>query len=360
MQQPGIPGLTCGPDVLPAVHDLSDPDGRDAGSAAPVPELLTGRGLAALMTLPGVGSKRAVDLARRFCTWQRFLAASEHEVAAAVGASTAGRVVAARSATIPHHDLPHGIQVVSIYEEHYPARLRAIPDPPPVLWWQGRLPTQPAIAVVGTRSPTPFGQQVALLSAQVAAEHGLPVISGLALGVDSLSHSAGLDHGQPTWAVLGQGIATFPTRGDRAALARRILTSGGGLMCEVPPTTPLAVHMLTRRNRIQSGLSEAVVIAETGLPTSTKPAGTIHTARFAIEQGRTLAVAAPPPGREDDSALCGNAALTATGGIDPALLHVTDPALAAQIRERRPAADVIVARPEDLHALCAAIASDHT
>lgn len=349
MQQPGIPGMTCGDDALAApVHDDGD---RPLGS------LLSGRGLAGLMTLPGIGAKRAVDLARRFSDWDRFLAATERDLAAVVGVATAAKVVAVMPLSVPHADLPDGIEVVSMFEAHYPARLRAIPDPPPLLWWQGTLPTQPTIAVVGTRTPTPFGQQVATLSAQTAAEHGLGVVSGLALGVDSLSHAAAMDSAQPTWAVLGQGIATFPTRGDRAAIARRILATGGGLLAEVPPTTEVVRHLLTRRNRLQSGLAEAVVIAETGLPTSTKPAGTIHTARFAIEQGRTLAVAAPPPGREDDADLRGNAALCAAGGIDPTLLHVTDPALAATVRARRPAADVVITRPEDLHALCASIAA---
>lgn len=355
MQQPEIPGLTGQRvDASYLAGTLMDHDRNADGIPG---GLMTGRGVAALMTLPGVGTKRATDLARRFTTWERFVVATEHELAPIVGASTAAKVVNARPEEMPPLDVPDGIEVVSIFEPHYPARLRDIPDAPPLLWWRGTLPTQPAIAVVGTRTPTLFGQQVATLAAQVAAEHGLPVVSGLALGVDSLSHAAAMDAGQPTWAVLGQGLSTFPVRGDRAGLARRILATGGGLLSEVPPATEVVRHLLTRRNRIQSGLSEAVVIAETGLPSPDKPAGTIHTARFAIEQERLLAVAAPPPDRGDDPALAGNAALTAAGGIDPTLVHATDPALAARIRARRPAADLTITRPEDLHAMCATIAT---
>lgn len=341
--QPGIPGL---------VDDPLPEQGSGRGA------LCTGTALSALMTLPGVGAKRAIALAQRFATWDAFLSATAGELTATVGAATARRIAEAMPATIPCADLLDGVQVVSIFESHYPDRLRGIPNPPPLLWWQGTLPTAPALAVVGTRTPTAFGREVAALSAQVAAEHGLPVVSGLALGVDSIAAASGLDHGQPTWAVLGQGLATFPSTGDRAALARRILSEGGGLLAEVPPGTQVARHLLTARNRIQSGLSEAVVIAETALPTAHKPAGTIHTARFAIEQHRPLAVAAPPPGREDDPDLCGNAALVAEGGIDPALLHITDAALAARVRARTPAADLVIARPEDLHALCVAITAE--
>lgn len=348
-QQPGIPGL---------IDDIGPETGHGQGSEPGA--LCTGTALSALMTLPGVGAKRAVALAQRFPTWDAFLSATTPDLIPAIGAATAHRLAEAMPTTIPHADLPAGMQVVSIFEPHYPESLRGIPDPPPLLWWQGTLPTQPALAVVGTRTPTPFGRQVAALSAQVAAEHGLPVVSGLALGVDSIAAASGLDHGRPTWAVLGQGIATFPATGDRAALARRILSEGGGLLAEVPPATPVARHLLTRRNRLQSGLSEAVVIAETSLPTAHKPAGTIHTARFAIEQDRLLAVAAPPPGREDDPDLCGNAALVAHGGIDPMLLHVTDAALAARVRARTPAADLVITGPQDLHALCASIRSNAT
>ena len=318
-------------------------------------ELLSGSALAALLRLPGVGVKRAVDLARRFGNWEAFLAASPDDLAGAVGAATATRILEVMPTSPLLPDLPDGVEVVSIYQSHYPDRLRGIADPPRILWWQGTLPTRPVLAVVGTRSPSPFGQQVAALAATIAAQYQIPTISGLALGVDSLAHTTSLDQGQPTWAVVGQGVSTLPKHGSRADLARRILAEGGGLVSEVPPSTPVAVHLLTARNRLQTAFSDAVVIAETALATPIKPAGTIHTARFAIEQGRMLAVAAPPPAQVEDESLAGNAALVDVEGIDPALLHITDPDLTATVTQRRPAADRVIAQPEDLHNLCTQI-----
>lgn len=323
--------------------------------------LCTGPALAALLTLPGVGEKRAETLATHFGDWDCLLAATPQTLIDLLGART-GAGVAEHLPTSPLvADLPPGIQVVSIHEAHYPARLRTLPDPPLLLWWAGTLPPEsPTLAVVGTRTPNRFGVAVTQMLSDVAARRGVPVISGLALGIDSLSHVTCLDAGQPTWAVLGQGIGTFPTGGDRARLAARILAAGGGLIAEVPPATPVARHLLTKRNRLQSGLTHATFIAQTGLPTGDKPAGTIHTARYAIEQGRLLAVAAPPASSAEDPELAGNRALTDAAGIDPALLHATDPALVASIASRRPVADVVIASPEDMTTLLDRVDSAYT
>lgn len=343
MNQAGLPGMDGYTDQHGGAQHSDD---------AP---LLTGPALAALLMLPGVGVKRAIALGRRFGTWEAFLAASPDHLAGVLGAAVAMRVVEVMPSSVPEADLPEGVRVVSIYEDSYPASLRAIPDAPPLLWWQGTLPSGPTLAVVGTRTPNAFGAQVATLAASVAAGHRIGTVSGLALGVDSLAHRASMDSGAPTWAVLGQGISTLPKHGDRGELARRIVAAGGGLLSEVPPSTPVAAHMLTARNRIQSGLSAATFIAQTGLATPLKPAGTLHTARFAIEQGRLLAVAAPPTTVEPDEAMAGNAALVAPEGVDPTLLHITDPDLSATVAARQPAADKVIAHPNDLHELCAHI-----
>lgn len=364
MEEVGLPGMEA--------VGAGAPHGDDV-------ELLTGRNLAALITLPGVGEKRAVTLARRFGTWEAFLAATPDDLAAVLGVATAAKVAEVMPTSALHADLPEGVNVASIYDTAYPDRLRHIPDAPVLLWWQGTLPHGPSLAVVGTRTPSAFGKQVATLTASIAAQHRIATVSGLALGVDSLAHNATLDAGLPTWAVLGQGISTFPTHGDRADLARRILASGGGLLSEVPPATPVAVHLLTARNRIQSGLADAVFIAETSLATPLKPAGTLHTARFAIEQGRTLAVAAPPPNASPAPAvdpadakaaveallgaadsLAGNRALVDPAGIDPTLLHITDPTLADAVSARQPTADRVIAHPNDVHDLCRHILNQHT
>lgn len=323
-------------------------------------ELLSGQNLAALITLPGVGEKRAVALAERFGDWASLIAASRDELIAVLGPKT-GQAVAEHQPTRPLTvTLPDGVRVTSCHDPDYPTRLRALPGRPTLVWWTGTLPTEgPALAVVGTRTPNTFGANVARFTAMTAARHDIATVSGLALGVDSRCHSGSLDAGQPTWAVLGQGIDTLPRTGDRAELAARILANGGGLLSEVPPGTPVAGHLLVRRNRLQSGLSNATVIAQTGLATGSKPAGTLHTARFALTQGRYLAVALPPTHLYDDSAVAGNMALASPYGMDPEALHAADPTVAALIRARAPVADLIVAVPADLDTLWAHIANIH-
>ena len=319
-------------------------------------ELLTGPNLAALLTLPGVGEKRALALAHRFGDWQRFLGADLDEFVDELGVKTGTQAAQARTGAPPVPVLPSGVEVVSIHDPHYPARLRTIADPPVLLWWKGTLPADtPSLAVVGTRSPNAFGARVATYAAEQAAAHGINSCSGLALGVDSLGHEGSLNRGRPTWAVLGQGIDTLPGSGDRAVLARRIVAEGGGLLSEVPPGTPVAAHLLVRRNRLQSALSEATFIAQTGLATGPKPAGTLHTARFALEQGRLLAVAVPPQTLAEEPGLAGNMALTCEAGLDPALLHATAPPTVQMVSSRRPVADFAIRQAADFDALWAAI-----
>lgn len=323
-------------------------------------ELLSGPNLAALLTLPGIGEKRAVTLAERFGDWDALLSAGTDALIDALGEKT-GRNLSEHLPDRPLSvDLPPGTRVVSCFEDHYPARLRTLPDRPTLLWWVGTLPTEaPALAVVGTRTPNQFGTRVATLATQQAARHAINTISGLALGVDSICANTSLLEGVMHWAVLGHGIDMLPERGERTFLARRVLAGGGGLLSEVPPGTPVAAHLLTRRNRLQSGLSDATFIAQTGLATGAKPAGTLHTARFALAQGRYLAVPVPPNHQAGDPDVAGNVALTDPDGLDPAALHITEAALAAKVAARRPVADLCVRGPEDFTALWDHIAGVH-
>lgn len=220
-----------------------------------------------------------------------------------------------------------------------------LPPPPP---------DQPLITVVGTRHPTRFGAMAAHTIAYEAAKQGIPTISGLAAGVDTTAHLACLQAGQPTWAVLGQGITTLPP-GRRRQLADQIVACGGGLLSEVPPDTPCTPRLLVRRNRILAGLSEATVITQTGLPSPRTPAGTLHTARYAIEQGRLLAVAHPAGRYATEPESAGNLALTDPHGCDPAVLHATTPPLVAMIRTRRPVADLVLTGTDTLRQLWQAL-----
>jgi DNA processing protein len=232
-------------------------------------------------------------------------------------------------------------EVIRIDAPDYPAGLRSIPSPPKTLWVRGTLPPAAAVAVVGTRHPSRFGRSVADAAARSAVAAGLAVISGLAAGIDTVAHESALAAGGLTWAVLGSGV-DVPTPISNAALAEEIVACGGGLIAEVPPGTPVARRQLVARDRIQSGLSLAVVICQ--CETSS---GAMHTARFAVVQGRLLVVVRPRGPDGAVTACSGNVALADPNGCDPALLSATG-RTAELLRARRPMADVVIDDREEL------------
>lgn len=167
-----------------------------------------------------------------------------------------------------------------------PALARAWPELGAPAWLLvqaagGRLPTGPAAAVVGTRSPTLSGLRTAGRLAAHLAGHGVTVVSGLARGIDTAAHRGALEAGGPTVGVAGAGLGVDYPRGSgelRAAVA-----DAGGLVGELEPGTPPAKHTFVWRNRIISGLADAVVVVEGGARS-----GALHTARMAASQGREV------------------------------------------------------------------------
>lgn len=205
------------------------------------------------------------------------------------------------------------------------------------------------MAVVGTRSPDRTGRELARSLAGELARHGYGVVSGLARGIDCAAHRGALAAGGRTWAVVGCGadVAAAP---DDPELVDDIVAGGGGILAEVDPGTPASARTLVARDRIQSGLSLATLVVETDLAS-----GTMHTARFTVEQGRVLVVVAPPDGPAGRArAWSGNAALCNPAGCDPAQLHAKG-AVAALVAGRRPVADVVVPPDGDLRDLWAAL-----
>jgi DNA processing protein len=177
-----------------------------------------------------------------------------------------------------------GATLVSYACREYPERLREIYDPPPVLWVRGdvKLMSRPAIAVVGTRHPTPYGSGVAEMLARDLAARRLLIVSGMARGIDSCAHRGALAARMPTLAVWGTGIDVVYPKENRK-LAEEILAKGGTIVSEVPMGTFPAPQNFPRRNRILSGLSVAVLVVEAG-----ENSGTRVTARCAAEQNRDL------------------------------------------------------------------------
>jgi DNA processing protein len=181
-----------------------------------------------------------------------------------------------------------GIGWVSWVMGGYPPQLREMYDSPAVLFFRGTLPDpeKPLIAVVGTRRPSPAGAAQAYEMGRELGAAGLPVVSGLALGIDALAHRGNLDGGAPTFAVLGSGADEIYPLGNRL-LAKRILEKGGALLSEYPPGTGPRPWHFPARNRIISGLARGTVVME-----APEKSGALITARCALDQNRDLWVAA--------------------------------------------------------------------
>jgi DNA processing protein len=192
-------------------------------------------------------------------------------------------------------------------DQRFPARLRAIFDPPRALYVRGAgafdLLGLRAVAVVGARSCSPYGAQVARMLGRELGAAGLVVVSGLARGIDGEAHRGALDAGGLTVAVLGCGIdRDYPA--SNAQLSRRI-EENGLVVSEYEPGVEPAPWRFPARNRIIAGLSEAVVVVE-----ARERSGALITADFALEEGRdVLAV----PGEITSSLSAGTNALLKLG-----------------------------------------------
>jgi DNA processing protein len=195
-----------------------------------------------------------------------------------------------RAKSDPQHELEKlermRIRVITLKDKDYPGRLRNISHAPPVLYVAGTLKKEDdafALSVVGTRKVSAYGRQVTEQFAKELADGGVTVISGLAQGVDTIAHTAALDAGGRTIAVLGSGLdIIYPA--DNLNLARRIVKSGqGALVTEFPLGVKPDGRNFPARNRIISGLSCGVLITE-----APKQSGALITAGFALEQGRDV------------------------------------------------------------------------
>lgn len=176
-----------------------------------------------------------------------------------------------------------GVDVLTWDDPRYPARLKAISDPPPALYLRGDL--QPAddfgVAVVGTRGLSNYGREAARAIAAGLAEAGVTVISGLARGIDAVAHRAALDAGGRTLAVLGCGVdVIYPW--ENRHLAADVIHCGA-LLSEYALGVQPEASNFPPRNRIVSGLSRGVLVVEAG-----EQSGALITARFAAEQGRDV------------------------------------------------------------------------
>lgn len=193
--------------------------------------------------------------------------------------------------------------------------IQTIATAPKRLWYIGKLPENrlPTVAIIGTRKPTAYGREVVEHLSYELAKCGVVIVSGLALGVDGLAHRAALKAGGITIAIMPGGLDSIHPRSHRQ-LALDILGAGGALISEYPPGEPPYRSNFVARNRIVSGISDAVLVVE-----ASAKSGTMHTASFALDQGRVV-MAVPGNITSTVSAGCNN--LIKTGAAP--ITHVTD------------------------------------
>lgn len=177
-----------------------------------------------------------------------------------------------------------GVDIVTLDTPRYPPRLRQLPDAPATLFVHGVWPEaiSRSAAIVGTRSPSAISQNIASVLGLTLAERGYTVVSGLALGVDTAAHLGALAvPGSAVLAVLGCGVLNvYPQANLGLAEAIR---GHGALLAEVHPEAVPNAAALVARNRIISGLSDSLIVVETGIE-----GGAMYAARFALKQGRAL------------------------------------------------------------------------
>lgn len=176
------------------------------------------------------------------------------------------------------------INTIAPDKHNYLQIISTVAKSPKRLDFIGTLPEKriTSVAIVGTRKPTPYGKEIGHMLAYELAKRGIAIISGLALGVDAVAHRGALEAGGITLAVLGNGLDTiYPA--SHKDLAHQIVEKGGALISEYPPEEPARPYYFLERNRIVSGLSDAIIVIE-----AAARSGTLNTAAHALEQGKEI------------------------------------------------------------------------
>lgn len=237
--------------------------------------LRSAAGLLALQTLPAIGQQTALRIALLASEADPFLA--EHVQVLHEELAAAGEEIERCGAA--------GIAVVSIFDDAYPERLRAIEDPPPVLYVQGEvglLRCRRTVAVAGFREPSEAGLAATEQLVDVLAERRWIVVGGLGKGVEAKAHRTALARGAPGVAVLPGGLGVSLSKSNRE-LAEAILAQGGALLSEHRMEFKASRSSVIERNRLVTACAAALLLAEASLAD-----GSMHTVRYAALQGRPV------------------------------------------------------------------------
>jgi DNA processing protein len=250
------------------------------------------RALLHLCALPGVGSgDRLRTLLRNYGSARAALSAPAAAIGEAAALVRDSPIIRRRAESALRTVLRTGVEVLLETDPRYPSRLLHLPDPPAVLFARGSLELleRPAVAVVGSRQSTEYGESAARLVAGGLSRAGVVVVSGLARGIDAQAHAAALEGG--TIAVLAGGI-DVPYPVQNTWLYERIAREGL-LLSETAPGTPALKHLFPQRNRLIAALALGVTVVE-----ASARSGALITVRHALDLGREVLAVPGPIGRK--------------------------------------------------------------
>lgn len=243
-----------------------------------------------LTMVPGIGVGGFWRLVRHFGSPAQVLAAPRQELAAVAGIRAnqlagllAPAEIDAKVMAEQQRLTALGGAVVTYTNPHYPAFLKQTQDPPPLLYTLGRLEllANCTVAMVGSRSATTYGRRTSYVLAKDLAEHGISVVSGMALGIDSSAHAGALLGVGSTIGVLGCGLDVIYPRQNMALYQQ--VREKGLLVSEYPLGSQPEAFRFPARNRIIAGLSRGVVVVE-----ATRKSGSLITAQYGLDCGREI------------------------------------------------------------------------
>ncbi len=248
-----------------------------------------------LNAVPGVGNSFIRRLVEHFGTPSRVLEVSESELLSAhvIPSKVVQSIIQFSKEEFLKNEYrlacEHHVEIVTCFDERYPALLREIPDAPAVIYVKGDMSAwnETCVGLVGSRAASAYGTTTARQLAFQLAEKGITVVSGLAKGIDTASHNGALQAKGKTIAVVGCGLThVYPSENKK--LFEQV-AQNGAVISEFPMTLPPIAHNFPRRNRIISGLSLGIVVVE-----ASEKSGALITSDFALEQGREV-YAVPGP-----------------------------------------------------------------
>lgn len=245
----------------------------------------------ALHLVEGLGAKTLSVLLESFGDTASLLAASSGDISGAgrIRPALAERIAGAMDAPELRQEIERvtrgGVRLIPMSAPEYPRRLKGINFPPVLLYCRGAIPEEesPVLAVVGTRDHTRYGERVVgeLISGMADVQPPVVIVSGLARGIDTIAHSEALANGLPTLAILGGGLGRVYPK-ENIELAQRV-AEGGALLSEFPMDVRPLGRNFPIRNRVISGLSDAVLVVEAG-----EKSGALITAGFAMNYRRPV------------------------------------------------------------------------